>query len=199
MTHHAYLLVGSPAWAYAHAGFVDDSSPDPDVIRCTYNRMTVADARSLIQDSFRRPIHDEFRRFFVSANVLLPDAQHSLLKLFEEPNAHTLFYLNVPHEDSLIPTLRSRLHLLGTESPLIQEDDFREFRALSVKDRLTRIGEKRTLEDDAWVQDVVSGYEAYAHQSKQPERMRDALLISTYMPTVGSAKKMLLEHIALSL
>lgn len=199
MTHHAYLLVGSPTWACAHVGFSLNSSESPDVIFCTYNRMTVADARTLIQDSHRRPIHDEFRRFFISAHVLLPDAQHSLLKLFEEPNAHTLFYLNVPHEDSIIPTLRSRLHVLGIEPVCIQEDVFREFRALSIKGRLSCIAERISHEDEVWLQDVVSGYEVYAQQSKQSERMHDALLVSTYIPTVGSAKKMLLEHIALSL
>lgn len=196
--HHANLLVGSRAWAYAHAR-LETNSANPDMVVYEYDRMAIADARSLIQNTCLRPVRESQRTFVIVTQSILPEAQNALLKLFEEPNSHTLFYLIIPREDILLPTLRSRMHLFGVEIKISSSDAFQSFLQLSYTDRLTCISEKLKLEDSEWTRDVVHGYEEYAQKSKKPELMQDALLLSTYIPTVGSSKKMLLEHIALSL
>ncbi len=196
--HHANLLVGDSAWAYAHAQLEIDSE-NPDMAVYEYDRMAIADARSLIQNALLRPVRESYRTFVIVAQSILPEAQNALLKLFEEPNSHTIFYLIIPREDILLPTLRSRMHLLGTEVKKSDEGEFSTFLQLSYIDRLAIIAEKLKSEDDEWTKNIVNGYEEYAQKSRNSERMKDALLLSTYIPTVGSSKKMLLEHIALSL
>jgi DNA polymerase III gamma/tau subunit len=196
--HHANVLVGSREWACTHAT-LDISGENPDVSYALYERMSIADVRALIHDAMLRPVRAPYRTFIIATNSILPEAQNALLKLFEEPNAHTVFYLIIPREDMLLPTLRSRLHVLAHEESVATQDVFIKFQKMNYAERLACIAERLKVEDISWAQAIVTGFEAYAHASKESVVLRDAVLLSTYFPTVGSSKKMLLEHIALTL
>ncbi|MEO0019466.1 MAG: hypothetical protein ABIK47_02350 [candidate division WOR-3 bacterium] len=53
-------------------------------------------------------------RFFIilSAHQLNEQAQSALLKILEEPQANTLFILTATNSNALIPTIRSRCHII---------------------------------------------------------------------------------------
>ncbi len=196
--HHANLLVGRRPWALEHTPYVG-SEGNPDILYTYYERMSIANVRSLIHEAMLRPIRESERVFIVATDSILDEAQNALLKLFEEPNAHTVFYLIVPRMDMLLPTLRSRLHVLHVDEGKGTQDNFTAFCALHCTERIACITERLKAEDTSWVEDIVSGFETYAHTKRNPQMMRDALMLATYLKRTGSSKKMLLEHIALTL
>lgn len=196
--HHANLLVGSHSWALSQIP-ESERIEGQDVSILQYDRMSIANVRALIHEASLRPLVREYRTFVLLCDSLLHEAQNALLKLFEEPNAHTVFYLIIPREDMLLPTLRSRLNLLGIETYTEEGNTFTDFRKLGTVDRLAMIAEKIKGEDVAWIDAVTRGFSQYAHTTRDVTLMKDALLLESYIHTTGASKKMLLEHIALTL
>jgi len=203
--HHANLLIGSKEWALLQIP-ESERIEGPDILITHYDRMSIANVRTLIHEANLRPIVREYRTFVLVCDSLLHEAQNALLKLFEEPNAHTVFYLIIPREDMLLPTLRSRLNLLGKEDVHFSrrtleksENLFEVFLGLGYSNRLKFIGEKLTDEDSAWLTEFLYGLELHAQKSRNENLIRDTLILSSYIHTAGSSKKMLLEHIALTL
>lgn len=196
--HHANLFVGSRVWALPQTPFFG-AEGNPDLVYKTYERMSITDVRALIHEAMLRPVHESHRTFIIATDSVLEEAQNALLKLFEEPNEHTTFYLIVPKMDMLLPTLLSRLDVLKIEERGSAHDSFHSFCRLSYSERITCIAEKLKNEDTAWVQEIVSGCELYAHTARDANIMREVLILVTYISKAGSSKKMLLEHIALTL
>src|SRR5690606_8360535 len=94
-------------------------------------------ARNIKSIGIERGISDAKRIFIISANNFLPDAQNTLLKIFEEPIPNTHFFLIVPELDSLFKTFVSRFYIIKTERG--SEDESREaqrFIKMSQRDRI---------------------------------------------------------------
>ncbi len=196
--HHANLLVGKKEWGLSQIP-ESEKVEGPDVFVTHYERMSIANVRTLIYEAGLRPVSREYRTFVLICDSLLHEAQNALLKLFEEPNAHTVFYLILLREDMLLPTLRSRLNLVAKEEQSSEKKIFDSFLKCGYADRLTIIGERLKEEDLSWVREIAHGLSLYAHMKKDVVLMRDAMLFESYIHTPGSSKKMLLEHIAISL
>lgn len=196
--HHANLLVGTKDWALSQIPDIEKTE-GPDVFVTHYERMSIANVRTLIYEAGLRPVAREYRTFILICDSLLHEAQNALLKLFEEPNAHTVFYLIIPREDILLPTLRSRLNILAREGEGGEGTVFKEFLKCSYAERLAIIPEKLTAEDSVWLTEFLKGLEIHAEKSRDPKRIREVLTLTQYIHTPGASKKMLLEHIALTL
>lgn len=196
--HHANLLVGTREWAFSiipEAELIEG----PDIFVTHYERMSIADVRTLIYEAGLRPVVREYRTFVLIVDSVLHEAQNALLKLFEEPNAHTLFFFIIPREDILLPTLRSRFHVLGVQGSEQNQTVFTAWKKLGYSDRLTLIAEKLKEEDSVWLTELLHGLEYYAEQSQKPALIAEVLQTISYIHSPGSSKKMLLEHLALSL
>ncbi len=197
--HHANLLVGNKEWALSQIP-ESERTQGPDVSLQFFDRMSIADVRALIHTTTLMPVAESHRTFVIVANSILGEAQNALLKLFEEPNPTTVFYLNVPKEDILLPTLRSRLNLLAREyTDGVSMEVFTAFRTAGYAERLTLIADKLNAEDGVWVTELVQGLEMYAHETRNAVLMKEVLALLSRIHAPGSSKKMLLEHIALSL
>lgn len=198
MQHHANLLIGPVDWALS---IIPDEyiKESQDVRLLDYGTMNIAHARELIREASLRPIENDIRVFVVMAQKILREAQNALLKLLEEPNNQTLFYFIIPKEEVLIPTLRSRFHLLDTDTLVTVGESFVVFQKLFYAGRLKLIEKKLKEEDIDWVNDIVKGLEVYAHKTKDKKFIEDVLILIRYININGSSKKMLLEHVALSL
>ena len=197
--HHANLLVGNKEWAFSQ---IPESAriKGNDVSLQFFDRMSIADVRALIHATTLMPVAESHRTFVIVANSILTEAQNALLKLFEEPNATTIFYLIVPTEDILLPTLRSRLNLLAREyTEHFSMEIFNVFQKAGHAERLTLIADKLKAEDSAWVTALIQGLERHAHETRNARFMKEVLTLSSRIHAPGSSKKMLLEHIALSL
>lgn len=196
--HHAQLLIGSHTWALSHIPS-DDTVHSPDVLITTGDKYTITDSRNLIHNAHIRPIEKKYRTFIISYTTILLEAQNALLKLLEEPNEHTRFYLIIPRENILIPTLRSRLHLLKKEEHTLSHTILEDFLPMSYKERLSCIGDILTKNDTSWIETLVTEIAHHAHTTKNGALMEDVRIVEKYIHMNGSSKKMLLEHIALTL
>lgn len=197
--HHAYLLIGAVPWARAQIP-EDDRTIGTDVALNVYERMGIDDARALIDLASRAPLTRPVRVFMIEAQGLTVEAQNALLKLFEEPSLTTRFYLIVPTADALLPTLRSRLLLLDTEAGSTELNEVTKvFLAASYAERLDMIADRAKRKDDAWMSALFAGLERYAHSTHNAAVMRDACMANAASKSAGASKKMLLEHLALSI
>lgn len=196
--HHANLIIGNMPWALS---VIPPSHKETcaDVTVLSFERMSIADVRTLIHGASLTPFSKSHRVFIIFAGSILTDAQNALLKLFEEPNAQTVFYLIIPREDMLILTLRSRCMIFAVEEKKYEREAFNTFLKSTYAERLHTIEEQLKNDASEWVRDIVEGFSYYAHMSQDQELLRDALMLEAHIYTNGSAKKMLLEHVALTL
>ncbi len=125
--HHAYFLVGDISeTAKKLTSFLENTvgikiAGNPDFWRRQFNVFTVDEARDLSDSQERRSFTaDQSNRakfamglkiFIIEANSITEQAQNALLKIFEEPTAHTHFFILMP-QDVLLPTFRSRIQVI---------------------------------------------------------------------------------------
>ena len=196
--HHANLLVGDKISARISLP-LEVQIESADVLHYEYERMSIADVRELTKEVLLKPISAPQRIFVITAQSILGDAQNALLKIFEEPNAHTVFYLIIPREDMLLPTLRSRLNSIVVKQKTSDTSVFEEFLKMSYSSRLNLIAEKIKSEDAEWVNNILSGVELHGQKMRDARLIEDVLLVDSFVYASGSSKKMLLEHLALTL
>ncbi len=197
--HHANVLIGNIDWALTVIP-PEYGSTHVDVRLCVYERMSIADARAIIEEARLRPVKRSVRSFVLAAKTLPIETQNALLKIFEDPNEHALFFLVVPRFDMLIPTLKSRLFVYAQEADRVDgSGDFKDFLALHYGGRIEKILQKTKENDDAWVAAIVEGAETHFRNTRNQKGLEDVLDILGYLSHQGSSKKMLLEHLALTL
>ncbi len=198
MEHHAHCIVGDFESAYARIP-LEDRESGPDVLLQNYTQFTIAEARALKYASSQRPVERPNRVFILACTNATLEAQNALLKLFEEPALTSKFYIIVPYEDVLIATVRSRLMIQhahgGTQNTEVL---VREFMESSYNERLLLIGARTKEKDDVWCDTLIEGLERYTKE--HPEfKATELLFVERYIRGSGASKKMLLEHLALSL
>ncbi len=198
--HHALVYIADSVSA------IDMPSelrvPSLDVVHLVTDRLLIADARQLITEAMTKPVSDAFRTFVIVVRDFQPEAQHALLKLFEEPPATTRFILILPRFDVLLPTLRSRVLLVGATTMSTTENMyFMPFLEASYADRLALVTEYAKDKDMAAMEALVRGAEEYASTVAQtePSMLRTVLMIRDYFAFSGASRKMLLESLALAL
>lgn len=196
--HHANLLVGDKISSFTSLPR-EVQTESADVLHYEYERMSIADVRELTKEVLLKPVSAPQRIFVITTQSILGDAQNALLKIFEEPNAHTVFYLIIPREDMLLPTLRSRLNSIVVEQRMGDLIVFEEFLKMSYSSRLSLIAEKIKSEDVEWVNNILRGVEFHGQKMRDARLIEDVLLVDSFVHASGSSKKMLLEHLALTL
>lgn len=114
--HHAYLVSGTKETS---ALLVSDlerlgiaTRGNPDFVSDFVVSFGVDEAQALILQAATRPVRGDRKYFLVTASSISREAQNSLLKLLEEPTGSSVFFVVVPAARALLPTLRSRMHLL---------------------------------------------------------------------------------------
>ena len=195
MEVHAYLLVApSLASSSLDASLKRETA---DTRHLMVDSLGIDEARWLVKESANRAVSGSVHNFVVAARSMTVEAQNALLKLFEEPPAGTVFYLIVPHEGLVLPTLRSRLVRVG-ESGEDERDQGGEFLRLSLKDRVDLVA-KLAKDEPSRLGEIVRDLGARHRQKLGPEARRSLLLAEKYVYNRGASRKMLLEELALSL
>jgi hypothetical protein len=141
LSHHAYCVVGGASVCQEVASFLEEECGvvmrgNPDVFMQKYEVLTIDDARGLKLAHATRPFssrggkNDENdkklgggRKFFIiETDSITHEAQNALLKIFEEPNEYAHFFLIIPSEELLLPTLRSRLFMVRDPRVALEKD-----------------------------------------------------------------------------
>ncbi len=166
----------------------------------SYEQCKVEDARELVRLAHQRPDKEEVQTFVVRTNFITLDAQHTLLKVLEEPPPSTKFILVLPQQFPLLQTLRSRLFDVtdnNKQSEAVVE--FEDFISQSISDRLAQIDKAAKGDDKDWMQAIKQGLVFYLQTgAKENATQRQRLeMVARLLLTRGSANKMLLEQLAL--
>lgn len=181
--HHAYFIVGDPRETVPKLSvFFEKSlriaiSGNPDFLHRKFDVISVDEARQL---SFSQEVKDlggKRKIFILEANSITEQAQNALLKVFEEPTAGTHFFLVMP-QDNLLPTLRSRLHII------LHTDENEE------KNLLT-ISKMNMSERMGLVKEVVDGIKDEEKTKQDAVDLVNKIERSLYMKGVASSEKSL--------
>ena len=119
MRHHAFVVEAEAEegikvvqeWAARELGM--QTRGNPDIIALRHGLFSVEDARRVTELAASAPFAGEFKVLIVSAHRAYHEAQNALLKLFEEPPEGVYLFLILPNLGGLLPTLCSRVHVLG--------------------------------------------------------------------------------------
>lgn len=188
----------------------------PDVVILQYGLFSVEDARRVGEIAMQGPIAGETKVIIIAASRAYREAQNALLKLFEEPPASTYLFLILPTLGGLLPTLRSRLHVLQEDvrtdvrtpvrtslSPLTEEflQATREKRGAIVKKLVAGKDEeeRRAHRDEALA--IVNGIEAAVYHVGRPTShirlLGELQTLRGYLHERSAPVRMILEHLAI--
>lgn len=225
LSHHAYALAGNAEDVLPELLRIFETKlklhtkGNPDFRVLQYETMGIDEAHSLKESAERKAVSGGKKVFVVSARGITKDAQNALLKVFEEPPADTHFFLIVPSLALLLPTLRSRVEVLGVESEEHNSDKelVAEFLSGTVPARLALVQkmlkeleqEKKKKEDSsepllekARILSFLDSLEQML--AKQTlvtvaPALREVLEVKKYSRDRAPSLKLLLEHLALVL
>ncbi len=146
--HHAYLIEGKreevlPEIFKFLKSLGIETNSNSDFTQIALDSFKIEDARNLKSFGSEKGFSQEKNAkkiFLISANNFLLEAQHSLLKMFEEPIHNTHFFLVVPDVSSLLKTLVSRFYFVSTSSDLsLEVKDAELFIAMPLQKRIDYI------------------------------------------------------------
>ncbi len=212
---HAFLITGDQesgvqeATRLACAVVGATEATHPDVLVCTYDLLSVDDARELTRLASHAPVRGPQKAFVIQAARIFHEAQNALLKLFEEPPAGTVLYLVVPQAGALLPTLRSRVVMhTTTKTPA---EAARTFAGASPKAReqmVTKLVERARSEKDdsqavrAEAEQFLAGLVQIVYQSPRTKAgqafLQDAARLAPILATRSAPLKQILEHVLLT-
>jgi DNA polymerase III delta prime subunit len=89
----------------------------------------IEDIKRIQKTLFLKPMKSKTKAVIIEdADLLTPEAQNALLKVLEEPPAHTIIILNADSKESLLPTILSRCQIivLEEEKPKLSEKNREE-------------------------------------------------------------------------
>jgi len=219
--HHAHLIEGDrvtlvPVLLAAlerHMGITAQGNPDLSTI--SYNSFGIDEARSLTEMQSRAGFGTEENArkiFIISAPSFTREAQNALLKRFEEPTAGAHFFIILPHLNTILPTLKSRVVLVTPKEQLAHDDTnalAEKFLGASLEERFAmakKLTDKKTGEvvDREKIRSFFDNlerilYTRLAGKKEGSEIFREIFQAKTYLSDRGSSPKMLLDHIAVVL
>lgn len=194
MIAHAQLII---ATSLENASLPDELKIETTDTRHLFvDSLGIDEARWLVKESSKKALGSGLHQFVVVTKGLTNEAQNALLKLFEEPPENTVFYLVIPHESILIPTLRSRMIITGNSG--VQDEASVEFLDQSLKERIDTVA-KLAKDDPASLGRIVRELGEKHLNELSPDAKRSLLLCEKYVYNRGASRKMLLEELALSL
>lgn len=218
LSPHACVIVGGAA---EHDGLIlalakkhkIKLAGNPDFSDRKYETFSIDDARELKSLAETRPAFAGGHRVFIATmNGITVEAQNALLKLLEEPGEHARFFLILPSAHLLIPTMRSRVRILGPAAAMQSAGNAeavqaaKAFLAAPVKKRLDlvkelmdQIGkEKKTRQDAIDLLDALQEEVHAAGLKKNAPALESLLLAGGYATDRAPSMKMLLEYVALN-
>jgi len=121
-------------------------------------KVTIELVREFQRDLLLQPVRGSIRLGILSrAHQLTSDAAHAMLKLLEDPPAHTAIVLGAEHEDQLLGTIISRCHRWHVRSGAgVSSDlaDVQKLRRLNYRERVTLA--ETWSKEDGWRDHLVA-------------------------------------------
>lgn len=206
--HHAVVFEGEGKEGLEYVNtYLQDTfgiqlQGNPDYAVLERERFTIADARTLKEQSSQAPL-GEMRVFVIVTESILHEAQNALLKLLEEPAPHTHFYFILPTTRELLPTVQSRLFFGGVIAPKTTQHELAEtFISSTVGERIELLEPIIKKKDRYEARRLLHSVETLLRKEGVIKRKRELSEIThaqQYLTDRSSSIKMLLEHVAVVL
>jgi DNA polymerase III, delta subunit len=198
---------------------------NPDLHHVTIQSFGIEDSRRVKELHASKPMSERGRKIFIiEANSMTNEAQNSLLKVLEEPQAGAIFFLIVPAVEMLLPTVRSRIMIIGDQpgsrvrtnsDEIIQTQTAAKFLKMGMKDRIkfaddlaADISDEKAIKQDAIR--FLDGLETVIHaagrtaerggvqEAETVRRLETLMKARDYARDRSPSLKQLLEYVALS-
>lgn len=175
-----------------------------------YESLSIEKAKLLKSYQSERSSSGENKYFIITATGINHEAENALLKMFEEPTEGVHFFFILPKVDILSDTLRSRAHIIHTNT--YTPDIFvKNFIKQSISDRFKSITEIINLYKNSDTSGPLRDHAVnildhlekiiYEKNNKVTQddvfKYKEILKARKNLSLPGSAVKMILEHIAL--
>jgi DNA polymerase III delta prime subunit len=211
--HHAYAIAGERKRARVEIlDFLKKELKfpiigNPDLWQGEFNVLKISDSRSLSEAHQNKPVKYGRKIFLIQTNFITRDAQNSLLKILEEPQAEAIFFITLPGTSGLIPTLKSRLifgRVEGGADTPDQSYDPAVFLASKAGKRLTMVAKiLKDLKDEKISKaDVITFLKALEREVKGRGDLlsiEDLEKAISYAGDESPSLKVILEHLAVVL
>jgi hypothetical protein len=213
LDHHAYFIHAfndsvKHLKEYLKEKFHINHEQNPDVYHEKFDVLGIDHSRMIKEKHSSKSFASAGKRIYIIETTnITNEAQNALLKVFEEPNADTHFFLVMPSISTLLPTLVSRLQIVETDSSdSIQLSEAEKFLKLSKKDKVTYVDElAKDLSDEkiskGEVVDFLNSLESVLYSrglEKNAEGIKAILTARDYINDRSPSVKQLLEFVALS-
>jgi len=216
--HHAYVICSETKEGIAvahkhiekHLGLVVHANPD--VVTLEFGLLSVNDAREVAIIAAQAPIGGNKKAIVIAATRVYHEAQNALLKIFEEPPKGLTLFLILSTQGGLLPTLRSRVQILGSENPVTEiSEDTVAFLRESKEKRSTLIKKLSTGKDDVERREnrekvigILNGIERVAYQKgvrggETVVLLSDIAELRTHLYDRAAPVRMILEHLSLTI
>lgn len=208
--HHAYFSIAGIDGAAQITALLEKENFEAlgnlDFWSAHFENFGIDEAR-LLKEMDSRQAHAERKVFIVSFDTTTSEAQNALLKTVEEPLGGSHFFLCVPREDILLPTLRSRLLFLPLESSKSNLKQAEDFLKMSVDERLAFAHdfaddikkEKRSKKEAVDFLNMVEESLSKNHKGLDAVKLQKFLELKSYASIRGSSVKMIMETAAILL
>jgi DNA polymerase III delta prime subunit len=185
---------------------------NPDVVTARYGLFSVEDARKVAELASGAPFVGEHKVVIIAASRAYHEAQNALLKLFEEPPRETYLFLILPSLGGLLPTLRSRVHILSYASTGRNISDAtvqfvkasKEKRTALIKRLTSGKDEDQRRENREEAIQIVNDIEMLAYEKRGGGAgvvalLQDLAVLRGHLYDRSAPVRMILEHIAIVL
>ncbi len=220
--YHSYIVEADPSdTVFLIRDFLiergDIESVNSGVLCQIYDGFNIEDGR-MIKEWHSRKNNTEYKNIcIIGAKFINHDAEQTLLKILEEPQENTHFFIVVPNSQFLLDTIVSRSHVvkLDSESTLISKKDIETFYKNKAKDRIELVAKMIEKYKDAEGSgglryeaiNLVNGLESMVYNKfkKDVNNEENKFVLGEiakardYLSLPGASVKMILEHIALVL
>ncbi len=123
-SHHAYLIEGAKEIIVPELiSFLDKEwnfvvKANPDFWHGDFETFGIDDGKFIREMQTRYSFNGGKKIFVITADFFTREAQNSLLKVLEEPTSDVHFFIITQNIQSLLPTLKSRLHFISQRRDL---------------------------------------------------------------------------------
>ncbi len=196
--HHAYLLVGGrEAAEEAVVSLFEENGVklvgSPDYFLFKEPLLGIDDARRLSEQALRHAFTGQ-KVFLLLPEKVSLEAQNALLKTFEEPIAHTHFFLALPEESLVIPTLRSRMQKVNLGQHPVLANEAQKFIELSIKDRLNFV--RKFVDKEQNLSAFLDNLLLELRKRGDVERLELVYKVRLWSDDRGSSSRLIFEHLA---
>lgn len=208
--HHGYSIEG-PAEQILQSLFdffennVDiRTRGNPDFWLGRHETFSVDDARALRDFQKNKSFSAGRKIIVISFDSITHEAQNSLLKVFEEPAGDTHFFLIIRSPRILLTTVRSRLiHIIFSPDTDWKKEHIqngRLFINLSLAERLEYLKDIIEEKDKVRARKLLTALEVFLATDsieKHATKLKEIILLGSYLDDRSPSLKLILEHLAL--